>query len=229
MAALNPVTLVYNGALVSSSNPLPVTGAGGVGLATLGANTFTGAQTLTQGTITADAPQLNGTVTWNNAGVTFNAWKLNVTDSASNAASLLMDLQVGGTSKFKVIKDGSLTAVGTLTAATMVANGGYFMAGGGSRLDLTGDGFINGTANNVNNSALFRSGGNTALTAGGNLAMGFTASSVTAFGVFYGSGAPTISAAKGSQYLRSDGSGVNDRSYIATNSSGTWTALVTVA
>lgn len=63
--------------------------------------------TLTQGTITADAPQLNGTVTWNNAGVTFTAWKLNVTSTASAAASLLMDLQVGGTTQIGVSKAGS--------------------------------------------------------------------------------------------------------------------------
>lgn len=42
--------------------------------------------------------------TWNDAGTTFTAIKMNVTDTSSAAASLLMDLQVGGTSKFKVSK-----------------------------------------------------------------------------------------------------------------------------
>ncbi|MGA0207451.1 MAG: hypothetical protein ACO3LT_06635 [Ilumatobacteraceae bacterium] len=46
--------------------------------------------------------------TWNTTG-TPTAMKLNVTDTASNAASLLMDLQVGGASKFKVDKSGNLT------------------------------------------------------------------------------------------------------------------------
>lgn len=46
--------------------------------------------------------------TWNDAGVTFTAMKMNVTDTASAAASLLMDLQVGGVSKFAVRKDGTL-------------------------------------------------------------------------------------------------------------------------
>lgn len=41
--------------------------------------------------------------TWNTSG-TPTAFKLNVTDTASNASSLLMDLQVGGTSVFKIIK-----------------------------------------------------------------------------------------------------------------------------
>lgn len=52
--------------------------------------------------------------TWNDGATTFAAIKMNVTDTASNAASLLMDLQVGGTSKFKVDKTGAITAsVGT--------------------------------------------------------------------------------------------------------------------
>lgn len=45
--------------------------------------------------------------TWNNGATTFTAIKMNVTDTASAAASLLMDLQVGGTSKFAVTKGGA--------------------------------------------------------------------------------------------------------------------------
>lgn len=40
--------------------------------------------------------------TWNNAATTFTAIKMDVTNTASNAASLLMDLQVGGVSKAKI-------------------------------------------------------------------------------------------------------------------------------
>jgi hypothetical protein len=47
--------------------------------------------------------------TWNAAGTTFTAIKMNVTDTASNAASLLMDLQVGGVSQFTVSKAGRAT------------------------------------------------------------------------------------------------------------------------
>lgn len=60
-------------------------------------------------TITADNPAVSATQTWNAAGVTFTGYKLNITDTASNAGSLLMDLQVGSSSKFKVAKDGSIT------------------------------------------------------------------------------------------------------------------------
>lgn len=45
--------------------------------------------------------------TWNTTG-TPTAVKLNVTDTASNAASRLMDLQTGGTSRFGVLKDGNV-------------------------------------------------------------------------------------------------------------------------
>lgn len=68
--------------------------------------------TLTGATITASNPVLNLTQTWNAAGVTFTGYKLNITDTASNAASLLMDFQVGGSSKFSVNKSGSLTLNG---------------------------------------------------------------------------------------------------------------------
>ena len=67
----------------------------------------------------------------------------------------------------------------------------------------------------------------TAITAGG--AAGFLATSTASFGIFFGSGAPTVSAAKGSLYLRSDGTTTNDRAYINTNGATTWTALTTAA
>jgi hypothetical protein len=47
--------------------------------------------------------------TWNDGATTFTAIKMDVTDTASAAGSLLMDLQVGGSSRFKVAKDGNLT------------------------------------------------------------------------------------------------------------------------
>lgn len=71
-----------------------------------------GLSTLAQGTLTADAHALSSTATWNNAGVTFTHWKANVTDTASAAASLLADLQVGGVSKWKVDKTGVVTQTG---------------------------------------------------------------------------------------------------------------------
>ena len=82
----------------------------------------------------------------------------------------------------------------------------------------------------------------TTLTATGNItadsASGLVAGGASAFiatnvaagmGIYVGSGAPTVTVAKGSLYLRSDGSGTGDRAYINTNGSTTWTALTTAA
>lgn len=52
-------------------------------------------------------------------------------------------------------------------------------------------------------------------------------SSTTCPTVCAGTGAPTFSAGKGSLYLRIDGSTTNDRAYINTNGSTTWTTLTT--
>lgn len=67
----------------------------------------------------------------------------------------------------------------------------------------------------------------TAIPAGGTAGAGYSFSSTTNFGVFFGSGAPTLAAAKGSLYLRSDGTTTNNRAYINTDGAGTWTALTT--
>ena len=69
----------------------------------------------------------------------------------------------------------------------------------------------------------------TALPAGGTANSGIRLFSTANFGIFAGSGAPTLSAAQGSLYLRSDGTGTNDRMYVNTNGSTTWTAVTTVA
>jgi hypothetical protein len=128
---------------------------------------------------TASMVDLAGT--WNTTG-TPTLIKANVTDTASDAASLLMDLQTGGTSRLKVAKNGAITATS-----------------------------------------------GTAIPAGGTAGAGVMVSSTANFGVFFGSGAPTLSAAKGSLYLRSDGTTTNDRAYINTDSGTTWTALTTAA
>jgi hypothetical protein len=52
----------------------------------------------------------NLAATWNASGTTFAAVKMNVTDTASAAGSLLLDLQVGGASQFRVSKGGRITA-----------------------------------------------------------------------------------------------------------------------
>jgi hypothetical protein len=64
---------------------------------------------LSTGAVIADAPLLNFAQTWNNAAVAFTALKLNITDTASDAASMLFDFQLGGSSLLKLTKGGSFT------------------------------------------------------------------------------------------------------------------------
>lgn len=68
-----------------------------------------------------------------------------------------------------------------------------------------------------------------AIPAGGSQSQALNFSSTANFGIFYGSGAPTVSAAQGSLYLRSDGSSTSTRMYVNTNGSTTWTAVTTAA
>jgi len=50
----------------------------------------------------------NLTATWNSGGTTFSALKMNVTDSASAAASMLLNFLVGSVEKFAVTKAGDV-------------------------------------------------------------------------------------------------------------------------
>src|SRR5947209_120109 len=60
---------------------------------------------INSGTVTADTHLLDLVQTWNSGGVTFTALKLNVTSSASAAASKLVDLQLAGTPAFTIDKN----------------------------------------------------------------------------------------------------------------------------
>lgn len=76
--------------------------------------------TLTGGTVTTALPVLNATQTWNNVATSFTGIKLNITDTASASGSLLMDLQVGSSSKCKIDKTGIITS----------AASSFFLTGG---------------------------------------------------------------------------------------------------
>lgn len=76
----------------------------------------------------------NMTATWNNSGEVFTGIKLNITDTASDSESLLMNLFVDGNSKFSVQKDGLVySAVPTNAAAATsyaIESGANFGFGG---------------------------------------------------------------------------------------------------
>lgn len=66
--------------------------------------------------------------TWNAGSTVFTALKMNVTDTASSSSSLLIDLQVGGVSKFKVTKAG----VSYITLPTSNPGAGILWNDGGT-------------------------------------------------------------------------------------------------
>lgn len=67
----------------------------------------TGSVAIPQGAITANAPGVDHSATWNNGAVTFNAIKSDVTDTASASMSNLLSLRVGGAEKAIVSKRGN--------------------------------------------------------------------------------------------------------------------------
>lgn len=71
-----------------------------------------------QGTLTDNKFAFESSATWNDGTETFVHIKANVTDTASAALSLLMDLQVAGVSKWKVTKGGAVTQAGGLAITT---------------------------------------------------------------------------------------------------------------
>jgi hypothetical protein len=121
------------------------------------------ALTLGGATVTTSSPVLDLAQTWNASGTTFTGLKFNVTDTASAAASLLMDLQVGPQSQVLVRKNGELvaTSISVWPNQTPGAGGGtpkVLWAGpnnttilgrsGSAGMFLTGNGpgFASGTA-----------------------------------------------------------------------------------
>jgi len=84
------------------------------------ATTLLGSTTLSGATITADAPVLDMSQTWNNGAVTFTGLKFNAatgSSAGSAAASLLMDLRLEGVSQFNVSKIGALTALTSVNSS----------------------------------------------------------------------------------------------------------------
>lgn len=96
-----------------------ITGEGNVGIGT----TTPAARLHIADTTLAGSGSLAGSVlnlaqTWNTTGNP-TAIKLNVTNTASGATSNLLDLQIGGSNRFRVDKDGVTTIFGTFNTCTL--------------------------------------------------------------------------------------------------------------
>jgi hypothetical protein len=105
--------------------------------------------------------------TWNAAGTTFTGIGLNVTDTASAAGSLLLDLQVGGTSAFRAAKNGAVTASNNITLNVAVADT--------NRLSI-----INSSGVAIRQNAVFGWGGATDAGGAATLALAYDAANTLA-------------------------------------------------
>lgn len=92
--------------------------------------------TIASGTITASAPAISTTQTWNNAAVAFVGTSLNVTNTASLGksagviGSLLARWQLGGSDRALLTKDGTLI-LGTVATAMTSLSGSTYVSGDG--------------------------------------------------------------------------------------------------
>ncbi|OHA62620.1 MAG: hypothetical protein A2117_01015 [Candidatus Wildermuthbacteria bacterium GWA2_46_15] len=112
------------------------------------------------GIITADKQAILADGAWNNAAVTFTGIKSNITDTASNAASKLIDLQVGGNSKFSVDKSGNGVFAGNVAGAIHQAGAdNSFLFNGRSRITSAADGNIELKNNASTDFGLLKFGG----------------------------------------------------------------------
>jgi hypothetical protein len=140
----------------------------------------------------------------------------------------------------------------SIAFASQPTTGFYLQAAGSPRLSVAGADTVrwDGSGNMVLKSSFFLSdtsgvsvidcaiarqsgrlayNAGTATPAGGSTGMGIVMGSTSGFGIYIGSGVPTVSAAQGSLYLRSDGSSTSTRAYINSSSGSgtTWTAITT--
>jgi len=89
------------------------------------ATTLLGSTSLTGDTVATSLPVLDLAQTWNSSGTTFTGVRFNAAGSSSTnsaAASLLMDLQVGGTSTFGFDKSGYMRVLPTFGVKTAGGN-----------------------------------------------------------------------------------------------------------
>jgi hypothetical protein len=158
-----------------------------------------------------------------------------INSSTINNPTLNVDTIVGytttaqGTAYGAAFNNGALTLPNTSTALSIPAtNATVSIPGAGATINMTGS---SGTANisKINAVTDLTIGNATALVAGGDTSHFINMTTTANFGIYWGSGAPTISAAQGSLYIRSDGSSTSTRLYVNTNGTTGWTNFTSAA
>lgn len=109
------------------------------------------------------------------------------------------------------------------------ATAGTGNGGAGGNLVLNGGAGGTTTGGSAGAQGIVQIANNVAPAAAGSAGAFVQLSSTASFGIYFGSTAPTVVAAQGSIYLRTDGSTTATRLYLNTNGSSTWTNVVTAA
>ena len=174
----------------------------------------TGGNLLTGGLVSA-----TGNVTGGNLLSATLSLSGNVLSAINTTANITTTANI---SVGNVLINGVTTGTGNVTGGNLRTTGQMSATG-----NVTGGNVLSSAVVSAVGAATILSA--TAVPAGGTTGAGYKLSSTANLGVFFGSGVPTLSAAKGSLYLRTDGSTTNDRMYVNTDGSTTWTAVITAA
>jgi hypothetical protein len=179
--------------------------------------------TAAQGTKADSAVQLSGTL---GAGKVAVGTSTNGIIAAANITDNGTEVTVSAAgARYLSVSDTSGTPVKFVAFA--YAAGGY-----GGLYTSTNHPFRMGTNNVQENMSLDTDKAVTirpvaTVPAGGDNSIGLKFTATANLGIFVGSGAPTLSAAKGSLYIRTDGSSTSTRLYVNTSGSTTWTNVTT--
>lgn len=192
------------------------------GLVTVGNSTAKGGLTV-QGPTTGVSASANA-LSVGLTGATNPAFNVDASTASQVAGLNVKGAATGGTVAVSVTDSGANASAtfdgkgnGTVGINTTSATAGKVTIGNTSALNGLA---VNGSTNVLASVGAISGGAATATILFG---------SVSGLGVYFGSGAPTISAAQGSLYVRTDGNSTSTRMYINTNGSTTWTAVTTAA
>lgn len=190
-----------------------------------GGNLNTGAQVVATGNITGGNVLSVGLVQGAITSATGNVIGGNITTVGQVSATANI---TGG----NILTAGLLSVTGNITGGNVLggANVNAVLHTGTTisvTANITGGNILSGAVVSAVGAATILSG--TAVPAGGTTGAGYKFSSTTNLGIFFGSGAPTLTAAQGSLYMRTDGSATSDRMYVNTDGATAWTPVITAS
>ena len=128
-----------------------------------GAVRFGDAVTIAGGTVTASKPLLNITQTWNDASVVFEGAVINITNTNSQIGSTLFSVKLGGSSIFRIRRDGTTfcNSLATTTGNLQAAFGSTILFDSSSRINAPSDGILRFTNSSSSDFSRLQLGGTT--------------------------------------------------------------------